>query len=96
MDWGISWRLSALIDVDKRLVHRDILRGAVKPDPAIFRTTLSRLGVDARDTLMVGDSEEADGAAQAVGCAFALVDPLPTGQRPDGLVEALRAHGVTV
>jgi FMN phosphatase YigB (HAD superfamily) len=38
---------------------------------------------------MVGDSEEADGAARALGCAFALVDPLPTADRPDGLVEAL-------
>ena len=70
--------------------------GAVKPDPEIFRTALSRLGVDARDTLMVGDSEEADGAAQAVGCAFALVDPLPTTERPNGLVEAVRALGVAV
>ena len=27
---------------------------------------------------MVGDSEEADGGARALGCGFALVDPLPT------------------
>jgi HAD superfamily hydrolase (TIGR01493 family) len=70
--------------------------GAVKPDPVIFQTALSRLGVHAGDALMVGDSEEADGGARAIGCAFALVDPLPTDQRPVGLIEALKAHGITV
>ena len=43
---------------------------------------------------MVGDSEEADGGATAIGCRFALVDPLPTDQRPDGLMPALGAAGV--
>ena len=70
--------------------------GAIKPDPAIFATALTRLGVDAADALMVGDSEEADGGARALGCAFALVDPLPTAQRPDGLLAALRTHGLEV
>lgn len=68
--------------------------GAVKPDPAIFTTALERLGVAAADTLMVGDSEEADGGARVVGCQFALVDPLPTAERPDGLVAALRGVGI--
>src|SRR6185436_13992949 len=35
--------------------------GAVKPDPAIFSTALQRLGVQAQEAVMVGDSEEADG-----------------------------------
>ncbi len=68
--------------------------GAVKPDPAIFRTALTRLGVEAADALMIGDSEEADGGARALGCAFALVDPVPTAQRPDGLRTAVRTHGI--
>jgi HAD superfamily hydrolase (TIGR01493 family) len=68
--------------------------GAIKPDPAIFQTALDRLGVAAGEALMVGDSEEADGGAKALGCAFALVDPLPTAERPDGLLSALRSHGV--
>ncbi|SCX26183.1 HAD family hydrolase [Mycolicibacterium fluoranthenivorans] len=67
--------------------------GAIKPDAAIFRIALARLGVEAAETLMIGDSEEADGGARALGCAFALVDPLPTAQRPDGLLHALREHG---
>ena len=70
--------------------------GAVKPDAAIFETALSRLGVAAEHAVMVGDSEEADGGARAVGCGFILVDPLPTNERPDGLRTALRRYGVEV
>jgi HAD superfamily hydrolase (TIGR01509 family) len=70
--------------------------GAVKPKPEIFEAALARLGVDAADALMIGDSEEADGGARDVGCRFALVDPLPTDQRPDALIEALMANGITV
>jgi FMN phosphatase YigB (HAD superfamily) len=70
--------------------------GAVKPNPGIFQTALVRLGVEAADALMVGDSEEADGGAEAVGCRFALVDPLPTADRPDGLIRALTDAGIRV
>lgn len=66
--------------------------GAVKPDPAIFTTALSRLGVPAEHAVMVGDSEEADGGALAVGCGFVLVDPLPTARRPDGLLTGLHPY----
>lgn len=68
--------------------------GAVKPDPAIFQAALDRLGVPADRALMVGDSDEADGGARALGCAFALVDPLPTRDRKDGLIAALWEHGI--
>lgn len=70
--------------------------GAVKPDAAIFEAALTRLGVAPEEAVMVGDSEEADGGAQALGCGFLLVDPLPTGQRPDGLRTALTSYGVTL
>jgi HAD superfamily hydrolase (TIGR01509 family) len=70
--------------------------GAVKPSPGIFETALSRLGVPAAEALMIGDSEEADGGAVNVGCRFALVDPLPTDQRPDGLIRALEGEGIRV
>jgi HAD superfamily hydrolase (TIGR01509 family) len=68
--------------------------GAVKPDAAIFETALSRLGVGAAQAVMVGDSDEADGGARAVGCGFVLVDPLPTAERPEGLRSALAEYGV--
>jgi HAD superfamily hydrolase (TIGR01509 family) len=70
--------------------------GAIKPDAAIFETALARLGVDAAHAVMVGDSDEADGGARAIGCGFALVDPLPTSRRTDGLRSALAEYGVEV
>jgi len=70
--------------------------GAIKPDAAIFETALARLGVEAAHAVMVGDSDEADGGARAVGCGFALVDPLPTVERRDGLKSALISFGMGV
>ena len=70
--------------------------GVVKPDPAIFETALSRLGIQGAHAVMVGDSDEADGGARAIGCGFILVDPLPTTQRHDGLRNALAGYGVQV
>ncbi|MCW2689994.1 MAG: haloacid dehalogenase [Mycobacterium sp.] len=70
--------------------------GAVKPNPPIFETAVSRLGVAADEALMVGDSEEADGGARTIGCRFALVDPLPTDERPWGLRAALSEYGLVV
>ncbi|OYN77707.1 HAD family hydrolase [Mycolicibacterium sphagni] len=69
--------------------------GVVKPDPRIFQMALQRLGVAAGDAVMVGDSEENDGAARAVGCDFILVDPLPVAERPTGLIDALRDRGIS-
>ncbi|MGB3351675.1 MAG: HAD-IA family hydrolase [Mycobacterium sp.] len=85
-------RIGIAGDVDEFVLSYEV--GAVKPDPAIFQTTLDRLGVAGEHALMVGDSDEADGGARTVGCGFALVDPLPTVERADGLIAALRAHGV--
>jgi HAD superfamily hydrolase (TIGR01509 family) len=70
--------------------------GVMKPDAAIFETALTRLGVDAADAIMVGDSDEADGGARALGCRFILVDPLPTAERTDGLRSALTEHGIAL
>jgi HAD superfamily hydrolase (TIGR01493 family) len=68
--------------------------GAIKPDPAIFQGVLEKLDVAPEAALMVGDSPEADGGATTLGCRFALVDPLPTPERPTGLLDALRQHGL--
>ena len=86
--------IGAADDVDEFVLSFEV--GAVKPSAAIFETALNRLGVAPEYTVMVGDSEEADGGARALGCAFALVDPLPTSQRTDGLRSALRGHGIDV
>ncbi|MCP2235539.1 Haloacid dehalogenase superfamily, subfamily IA, variant 2 with 3rd motif like haloacid dehalogenase/haloacid dehalogenase superfamily, subfamily IA, variant 3 with third motif having DD or ED/haloacid dehalogenase superfamily, subfamily IA, variant 1 with third motif having Dx(3-4)D or Dx(3-4)E [Prauserella halophila] len=68
--------------------------GVTKPDPEVFRILVERLGSPAEATLMVGDHTDADGGARAIGCEFALVEPLPTTERADGLRAALREHGV--
>ena len=68
--------------------------GAVKPEPAIFESALAQLDVDAAQTMMIGDSDVADGAARDVGCQFTLVDPLPTTERPHALLDAVRKFGL--
>jgi len=70
--------------------------GVMKPDLRIFAIAMDRLGVNAAETLMVGDSEENDGAAAELGCSFALVDPLPTSERSTGLMDALREWGLAL
>lgn len=70
--------------------------GATKPDLRISEAALGAFGVEPREALMVGDSEENDGAAEALGCAFALVDPLPIARRPRGRWSGLRVAGVTL
>ncbi len=93
---NIAWDIRSVLESNGAEVDEYVLSfevGAAKPDPRIFEVALSRLGVTAQDTLMVGDSQENDGAAALLGCAFELVDPLPIAQRPTGLVDALRAAG---
>ncbi len=93
ISWDIRQTFAGLgVGPDEFVLSYEV--GAVKPDPRIFIAALDRLGVDAEYTLMVGDSEENDGAARALGCSFALVDPLPTGRRPTGLLDALHSAGV--
>ncbi len=83
--------LGAEGDIDEFVLSFEV--GAIKPDPQIFTTALERLGVEPSDAVMIGDSEEADGGARELGCGFVLVDPLPTAERPDALLRALRGSG---
>lgn len=61
------------------------VEGVVKPDPKIFTVACQRLGVAPEHALMIGDSPENDGGAAGIGCLTAIVDPLLTTERPDGL-----------
>ncbi|WP_280401590.1 HAD family hydrolase [Nocardia carnea] len=70
------------------------VEGAVKPDSRLFEIACHRLGIEPREVLMIGDSREADGAAAGIGCAVALVDPLPVEQRPRALLDALAGFGI--
>lgn len=92
---NIAWDIRSVLtgsEVDEFVLSFEV--GAAKPDLRIFTAALDRLGVAADETLMIGDSEENDGAARQLGCSFALVDPLPIADRPAGLLDALRVHGV--
>jgi putative hydrolase of the HAD superfamily len=50
--------------------------GAAKPDPAVFRLALERLGVEPGRALHVGDEGEDEEGARAAGMRFAYA-PLP-------------------
>jgi HAD superfamily hydrolase (TIGR01509 family) len=82
--------IADLVDV----IVMSYVEGHVKPEPEIFAAACERLCVEPARALMVGDSEEADGGAAALGCAVAIVDPLPTAERPDALLSALSAYGI--
>jgi FMN phosphatase YigB (HAD superfamily) len=56
---------------DVVVVSEDV--GIQKPDHGIFRLALERLGTEAQETAMFGDSEVADGACRGLGMVFVLV-----------------------
>ncbi|MCP2262481.1 Haloacid dehalogenase superfamily, subfamily IA, variant 2 with 3rd motif like haloacid dehalogenase/haloacid dehalogenase superfamily, subfamily IA, variant 3 with third motif having DD or ED/haloacid dehalogenase superfamily, subfamily IA, variant 1 with third motif having Dx(3-4)D or Dx(3-4)E [Streptoalloteichus tenebrarius] len=96
---NIAWDIRAVLRrhgvldlVDE--VVMSYVEGRIKPDPELFRLACDRLGVDPAESLMVGDSEEADGGAAEVGCRVSIVDPLPTAERPSALLDVLAAHGL--
>jgi HAD superfamily hydrolase (TIGR01493 family) len=53
--------------------------GCTKPDPRIFATACSALGVDPANTLMVGDDPRADSGAVTAGLRVLLLPPTPPG-----------------
>lgn len=67
--------------------------GIQKPDPRLFKTACTALGVEPGDVLMVGDDRRADGGAAALGCRVHFVDHLPVALRPDGLRPVLDLVG---
>jgi putative hydrolase of the HAD superfamily len=66
---GLAARFDVIIDSH--------LVGCKKPDPAIFRLALARLGVGPAEAVFVGDSYAHDAlAARAAGLGAVLLDPL--------------------
>lgn len=65
------------------------VEGVVKPDPKIFTIACQRIGVAPENAVMVGDSQEADGGASAIGCRTVIVDPAPTATRTSALRDAV-------
>lgn len=85
---GVRTALLSNIAVDPRprleqlglLQHLDVVmlsfeEGLVMPDPALYARALDRLGLEAHECVMVGDSPTADGGAAYAGIA-SLVIPL--------------------
>jgi HAD superfamily hydrolase (TIGR01509 family) len=80
--------LAELFDVviDSHLV------GLSKPDPAIFRHALERLGVEPLEAVFVGDSYAHDAlAARAAGMRAVLLDPLDL--HPEAVCPRIRSLG---
>lgn len=74
------------IVIDSHLV------GCKKPDPAIFRLALERLGVEAAEAAFVGDSYALDAlAARAAGMRAILLDPL--GIHPESVCPRIESLG---
>ena len=66
--------------------------GVRKPDPAIFRLALDRLGLEPRQAVYVGDSYGHDALpALGLGLGAVLVDPLDL--HPDSVCPRVRALG---
>jgi HAD superfamily hydrolase (TIGR01509 family) len=96
---NIAWDIRAVLGPAGAHTDAVVLSfeaGVAKPDRRIFEIALDLLGVDAADAVMVGDSEENDGAARELGCGFVLVDPLPTNERPTALLDGLREWGIAL
>ncbi len=62
-----------------------------KPDPAPFRLLMERCGMDAADTLAVGDRDLDIEGAQAAGLRACFFGDAPHRSRPDFEVRSLRA-----
>lgn len=69
--------------------------GVQKPDPAIFRLALDKLGTGPEQTLMVGDRQRPDGGALDLGMPTLLLPPLAD-VRDERLGLAARLLGVSV
>ena len=84
-------RLSPLLDALGLAAFFDAVvcsgpAGAAKPDRAIFTRALATLGVEASETLHVGDSREADyDGARAAGIEALFVDRRLTARRGDAI-----------
>lgn len=66
-EWEPLWRAQLPVDELFEVVVDSHREGVRKPDPAIYRTLLDRLGVEADRCLFVDDTEENCTAAQALG-----------------------------
>jgi putative hydrolase of the HAD superfamily len=70
--------------------------GVAKPDPAIFRAALERLGTRAADAIHVGDSLDTDVAGARAAGLEAVFVARNGAQAPDGVRAVTSLHGLFV
>ena len=86
-----SLNASGIADSFDLLIDSHLV-GLRKPDPAIFRFALERLGLEAHEAAYVGDSYAHDAlAARAVGLRGILLDPLDL--HPESVCPRIKSLG---
>ncbi len=93
-EYGDMWRAQIDADAHFDVIVDSCLEGIRKPDPAIYRLALERLGIpaaDARRAVFLDDFEQNVHAARAVGMHGILVGPDPRPALAE--LEALVAAG---
>jgi putative hydrolase of the HAD superfamily len=86
-----SLKASGIADSFDLLIDSHVV-GLRKPDPAIFRFALERLGLEAHEAAYVGDSYVHDAlAARAVGLRGVLLDPLDL--HPESVCPRIKSLG---
>jgi putative hydrolase of the HAD superfamily len=80
--------------VDAVVISAEV--GVAKPDPAIFRTALERLGAKASDAIHVGDSVEHDVAGARAAGLEAVFVARNGAQVPDGVRVVASLNGLFV
>jgi putative hydrolase of the HAD superfamily len=80
--------------VDAVVISAEV--GVAKPDPAIFRTALERLGASAGDAVHVGDSVEHDIAGARAAGLEAVFVARNGAQAPDGVRVVASLDGLFV
>ena len=85
-------RLRAL--VDRVVISAEL--GAAKPDPAIFRAALERLGASAAEAIHVGDSVEHDVAGARAAGIEAILVARDGARAPDGVRTVASLDGLVM
>ncbi|WP_371551451.1 HAD family hydrolase [Streptomyces sp. NBC_00554] len=96
---NIAWDIRTVFDLHSMThlissVLMSYVEGTVKPDPQMFLSACERMAIAPQDTLMVGDDEQSDGGAAALGIHVKIVSPLHPKDRSSALLAAIAAHGL--
>jgi FMN phosphatase YigB (HAD superfamily) len=96
---NIGWNIRPAIDASHmgcfvEAVVQSFELGALKPEPAPFRSALEQLGIAPGRALMVGDNWSTDGGAQALGVTTLLLPQAGDPSLPRGLEMVLDLLGI--